>query len=122
MAMSITSIRWTTILDSRNCANSAHHKITVYATLLRDEISSASAPDDMPAIKALLDTMRGKIGTKTPYDFPDTPEKFQPAAVGFWNQTVAAYCYCREDQRNVVAETIKRTLDRVEVLLQDDCG
>ncbi|MCL2377817.1 MAG: hypothetical protein FWC77_01685 [Defluviitaleaceae bacterium] len=98
----------------RNCADTARHKITAAAACFPMEGSAA----DRAELLAALEIMRSKIGTKTPYAFPTVPEKHREAVVGFWNQVVAAYCFCMANQRHIVAGIIAQTLDRLKVLLE----
>jgi len=101
-------------VNIRNCADTARHKITAAAACFPTD----SSPADRAELLAALEIMRGKIGTKKPYNFPEISEDSRKIASGFWNPTVAAYCFCREDQRNIVAITITQTLDRLTVLLE----
>jgi len=62
--------------------------------------------------------MRRKIGTMSPYDFLDAKEKYRATSVVFWNRTTAAYSFCMEEQRFIVADAISQTLDRLTALLE----
>ena len=99
-----------------NCADSAWHKIQSYATAFMERAEAA----DKNELLAAIEIMRSKIGTKKPYEFSELAENSKSITKAFWNPTVAAYCFCREDQRHVVATTITQTLDRLKVWLKKE--
>jgi len=96
------------------CSDSARVKINSYAAAFQTLAENANKTELVNAIGI----MRGQIGTKKPYNFPEIPEPSRNIAIGFWNPTVAAYAFCRDDQHVIVASTIAQTLDRLEVLLE----
>ena len=104
-----------------NCADTAKAKIQAAAADFWGKVQAVYVPDDRAIIKEALYTMQGLIGTKKPFDFPDLAEKYRATVAGFWNQAVAAYAFCRADQRGIVMAHISRTLDRlVDLLEQED--
>ena len=100
------------------CADSARHKITAAAACFPTD----SRPTDRAELLTSLEIMRGKIGAKTPYSFPEISEVNRTACAAFWNQAVAAYAFCMEEQRHIVAGIITQTLDRLTVLLERQNG
>jgi len=96
------------------CADKARHKIIAAAACFPTEASSA----DRAELLTALEIMRSKIGTKTPYSFPEVKNPDREKVAAFWNQTVAAYAFCMEKQRHIVAGIIAQTLDRLAVLLE----
>ena len=102
----------------RSCADTARHKIQKATIPFPAEATASNKAELLQA----LEIMRGKIGTKTPYSFPELSEINAKTAAAFWNQVVAAYCYCQESQRHIVAGTIAQTLDRLKLLLEKENG
>ena len=101
-----------------NCADTARIKIQAASADFWGKVQAAYVSDDKPVIKEALYIMQAKIGTKMPYAFNEIAEKYRPTVAGFWNQVTAAYAFCREDQRSIVAARITQTLNRLEVLLE----
>jgi len=100
------------------CADKARNKIVAAAACFPTD----SSPADRAELLAALEIMRGKIGTKKPYSFPEVAEPHRDIVAGFWNQTVAAYAFCQESQQHVVAVAIGQTLDRLATLLERNSG
>jgi len=97
-----------------NCADTARAKVTAAAACFPTDSGRAGRAE----LLAALEIMRGKIGTKKPHSFPEISEANRTACAAFWNQTVAAYAFCMEEQRHIVAGIIAQTLDRLKVLLE----
>jgi len=106
------------VIDIRKCADTARHKIVAAAACFPTD----SNPVNRSELLAALEIMRGKIGTKKPYNFSEISDVNRTACAVFWSQTVAAYAFCIEEQRHIVAGIISQTLDRLTVLLEKESG
>jgi hypothetical protein len=87
-----------------------------------EKIRLVYIPEDKGDMLDVFVAMSGKIGTKRPCGFMGTVEKYRNITAEFWNQVVAAYCFCRADQRNEVFDVIAQTLNRLETLILNEVG
>ena len=91
------------------CADSARAKINACAT---DFLIEAEGMEKTSLATAFV-IMRSKIGTKKQYGFPELPAESRAVVSSFWSQVVAAYAFCQESQRGIVANFISQTLNRL---------